>query len=340
MKFSHVGRSGALMTVVFAFAGCGYQITPTGGAPQSPTAAMPGKSWMLPEAKGDDLLYVSVNWPPTGAVNVFTFPNETFVGQLTGFSDQASSLCADSAGNVFVDTSEDGSYDSSIIYEYAHGGTSPIGTLSLPGVAYSCSVDPMTGNLAEVGDTENNPYAYVWVFAGAKGNPKAYDTSKFSLWNCSYDDRGNLYLSVYDIQSLDFVLARLARGSNSIRAIDLNAKLYSWMLFSPWVQWDGQHMTVSSYPSAHQGGVIFLYRLSISGRRATVIGTTELKSPEDNTQEQTWIHGKYLAGIYHHHGSGYAGLWSYPQGGLPLHGVKATGDPEISDVTVSLASHH
>lgn len=60
MKLSHMGRLVALTTtVIFMFTGCGSQVAPTGGAPQSSAIATHGKSWMLPEAKRRDLLYVS-----------------------------------------------------------------------------------------------------------------------------------------------------------------------------------------------------------------------------------------------------------------------------------------
>jgi hypothetical protein len=38
--------------------------------------------------------------------------------------------CSDSAGDVFVAAYANSSMNSSTIYEYAHGGTSPVATLS------------------------------------------------------------------------------------------------------------------------------------------------------------------------------------------------------------------
>jgi hypothetical protein len=70
------------------FAGCGASQPPI-GAPgaipqQSAIAAHAerGKSWMLPEAKTEDLLYVSSN--DQGAVYVYTYPEGKIVGTLSG----------------------------------------------------------------------------------------------------------------------------------------------------------------------------------------------------------------------------------------------------------------
>jgi hypothetical protein len=52
--------------------------------------------------------------------------------------------CSNRTGDVFVPNNTE-------VFEYAHGGTSPIATLSLPGNSgAACSIDPSTGNLAVV----------------------------------------------------------------------------------------------------------------------------------------------------------------------------------------------
>jgi len=57
-------------------------------------------------------------------------------------------LCVDAQGNVFVPTWQGESGTRGYVYEFAHGGSTPIATLSDPGGAFGCSVDLTTGNLA------------------------------------------------------------------------------------------------------------------------------------------------------------------------------------------------
>ncbi len=61
------------------------------------THADRGKSWMLPEAKSEDLLYVSAY----SDVLVYTYPGGKQVGDLKGFNSAAGE-CVDSKGNVFI----------------------------------------------------------------------------------------------------------------------------------------------------------------------------------------------------------------------------------------------
>lgn len=134
---------------VAVLAGCsGYGTTlQPGAAPPNASAASHGpaaRSWMLPEAKNNDLLYVSDLLAQV--VYIYTYRGHKLVGTLTGFFNPEG-LCVDKAGDVYVtnDTSE-GVHQ---ITEYAHGATTPLRTLNDPqGRANGCSVDPKTGDLA------------------------------------------------------------------------------------------------------------------------------------------------------------------------------------------------
>jgi hypothetical protein len=101
-----------------------------------------GRSWMLPEAKMQDLLYVSSS-TATGAyqVSVFSYPGGRQVGTLS--VSAANGLCSDKVGNVYIVEDPD-------VVEYAHGGTYPIATFDdLLFPTNGCAVDPTTGDLAE-----------------------------------------------------------------------------------------------------------------------------------------------------------------------------------------------
>jgi hypothetical protein len=331
-------------TASVLLAGCGGSQTPIGAPsamPQSPaiaTHAAHGKSWMLPEASSSDLLYVSS--ANGGNVYVFTYPDRVPAGTLANLNTYATGECVDRAGDIFITTSNQSQVGT--IYEYAHGGTTPIAALNDPGQPYGCAVDPLTGNLAvgnnyDTSNPYNTNYGDVAVYAGAQGSPTMYYSSQFpSFYFCGYDNKGNLYASVADEYAVGPQLARLSRGSTTFSLITIAAtKLYFGYLFAPSVQWDGKRITVSSHSSTPNGPVS-VYRLRISGTSATVVGTTELKSINNRHEGQSWIQGGTIIGIDNKAGTDVA-FWRYPQGGLARHTLKKVGSDLLWGVTVSLA---
>jgi hypothetical protein len=164
MKGSDFGRVALIMGAAVAFLpGCG------GSPPSGTPGAMPqslaiarhaehGRSWMLPEAKRENLLYAVGGCAGTC---VLSYPDGNMVGSLgtRGLAD-----CSDGAGNVYISTPD------ATVVEYAHGGTAPTKTLDVPGtLALGCSVDPTTGNLAVI--FQGGSYIDVAVFTGAEGAP-------------------------------------------------------------------------------------------------------------------------------------------------------------------------
>ena len=190
------------------------------------TPSSPDRGWSR-RLRATSLLYIAA-WPP--AVYVYTYPKGQLVGTLTG-SAQLFGECTDSAGDVFIVAYSNGSVTSSTIYEYAHGGTSPIATLNDPKTAQGCAVDPQTGNLAASGDG-------VAIFKNASGNPKMYYSSEYGFYYCSYDNKSNLYLTAANGSTVKAVLVRLASGSASFDQISLIPKLYVAGNIAPTVQWE------------------------------------------------------------------------------------------------------
>jgi hypothetical protein len=85
--------------------------------------------------------------------------------------------------------------DDTQVLEFAHGGTKPIATLSLPGTqAAGCGIDQKTGNLAVVFDGSG---ANVAIFPAATGMPTLYETHILPYY-CGYDNEGNLFVSGLD----------------------------------------------------------------------------------------------------------------------------------------------
>ncbi len=297
-------------------AGCGGPQPPIGatGAMAKTSAiathAERGKSWMLPEAKSKDLIYVNGDL----GVYVYTYPQGQFVGELNPGFFKAYGECADASGDIFVVSLPNQSSTSSTIYEYAHGGTSPIAILSDPNVAWGCAVDPTTGNLAASGNG-------VAVYEDASGNPTIYSSSEFSFEYCGYDDRGNLYLSSVNKQSGDVELSRLSGGSSSFEQISLSAKLYANPI-APSVQWDGRHLALST--QRYRGYPVSVYRLRIAGSGAKIVSTAELSSTKNVYQGQLWIAGDAIFSVYAAERSWDVGLWPYPHGGSVKSAVQIT----------------
>jgi hypothetical protein len=149
MRTVGISRYAASISAAAALlAGCGGSQPPIGAPGAMPqTAALAvhtdrGESWMLPEGKGADLLYVSDGG--TDDVLVFSYPQGALVGTLSGF-DNPYGLCTDVKGDVFVVNES-----ADTVVEYAHGGKTPIATLNLGTPTLACSVDEHTGDLAVV----------------------------------------------------------------------------------------------------------------------------------------------------------------------------------------------
>jgi DNA-binding beta-propeller fold protein YncE len=258
-------------------------------------------SWMSPKAKNAELLYVSSVL--TGDVYVYSYSTQQLMGTLTGF-EQPYGLCADKAGNVWI--VNDGASE---IVEYAHGGTSPIATLSDPGeYPEGCSVDPVTGNLAVTNFYATSGTGSVSIYAGAQGTPHLYvDPAMANYRFCGYDARGNLFVDGVTGSSA-FAFAELPKGSSSFTDIALNQKI-EW---PGGVQWDGKYVAVGDTDA----GIIY----QTNGAKGQVKGSTQLGGA--NYVNQFWIDAtgkkrKRESVVAPSQGGGVAGIYRYPAGGSP-----------------------
>ncbi len=333
MRIDHLARCTINMcAALIIFSGCGgarNATLPSAGADQANTKSrQPSRAWMDPSASSQNLLYISSN--DRGNVYAYTYPQGKLVGTLTGFISPFGE-CTDAAGDVFIVAYSAPSMTSSTIYEYAHGGSNPIAMLSDPNVAFGCAVDQSTGNLAASG-------AGIAIFAHASGTPKLYHGS-VPLYYCSYDQRGNLFVSGVNSQyGNQAALYRFPKGGHDLEQIRLNAKIYTPTFEGPPLQWTGKYLTVSSNPLDKP---ITVYRLRISGSNATVAGTTTL-TPKRRIYEfgMTWVQGKSVIGFDpYKRGYDNADFWPYPKGGLPKQAIRKVGDikQQLWGVTVSVA---
>ena len=177
-----------------------------------------GHSWMSPDAKKRNLLYVTDQG--TGEVKVFSYPQGKLHGTLTGFNEPAGE-CADRAGDVFI---VDGFANE--VYEYAHGGKTPIATLSEPGeFPLGCSVDPSTGNLAVANycsgaSGQCTGPGSLAIYLDAKGSPTQYADPKLSHVDfCGYDAQGNLFVDGNGINGHAFAFAEFLEAIPGCRIL-------------------------------------------------------------------------------------------------------------------------
>lgn len=285
-----------------------------------------GRSWMAPEAKHDDLVYVS----DTGAnaVSVYGLRTHKLLGMLTGINAPWG-ICADQSGNVWIL-----GWKKDKIFEYAHAGTKPLQVLTVQDSEASlvdCSVDPTTGDLAVTNWGYDWYQGYLLIYPHGWGTPRTYTLPNvWYYYGCSYDDKGNLFADGWDAYLGDtFALAELTKAGR-MKGVTLLPNLKPVLLGA--VRWDGQYVAIAN------AGFIFKY--AVQGHYAYYRGFTSLTS-HWSPIGLFWITNvggsqKILAPD--HLGNDAAvQLWNYPAGGKPTATISDRID-EPFGVTVSLAA--
>jgi hypothetical protein len=311
-------------------AGCAQSqqaIVAPGVIPQDRTAVIPAGhsgSWMLPEAKGEDLLYADASGASAHDVYVFSYPK----GKLVGTIDEPNAeyqqgLCSDAKGNVFV-TTLSSNYYGGAIYRYAHGSTEPSQTLYEWGVwPWGCGSDPTTGNLAVASINLDSLSSWVEVYQHGKGKPTDYyDEQIINYTFCSYDDKGDMFVDGTGSGS-NAEFGELPKGGTALMNVNLSRNVNC----CGQVQWDGHHITIED----QQAGAI--YRLSFSGSTGMVIGTTHLKG-WTAANAQSWMENGMVIQPNGNSATEIAS-WRYPRGGAPASSI--TAPAALFGVTLSLA---
>ena len=204
------------------------------------------------------LLYVSD--AGSGDVYVFRYPKGKLAGKLTGFNFPEGE-CADKAGNVWIVNT-----GTSEIFEYAHGGTSPIATIEEPGQSPgSCSINKKNGNLAITNvQTASGGSGSIAIYKKAKGSPTMYsDPNLFAMYFLDYDDMGNIFVDGTNASGA-FRYAELPKNSKTFQDITLNQSF----VFPGGVQYVNGQVAIADSVS----DVIY----QTSG--ATIIGSTKLQA--------------------------------------------------------------
>ncbi|MGA7354005.1 MAG: hypothetical protein WBW76_01110 [Candidatus Cybelea sp.] len=301
-------------------AGCGGSQPPL-GAPramqQSRAIARDGdrgRSWMLPEARGRDLLYVSSSAYQYSDVYVYTFPGVKLVGGIVVGSN-ASGLCTNDSGDVFVT----GAYT---VYEYRHAQARRAAAISDPLGADSCSINPTNGDLAVAG------IGGLAVFRHGKGFHwhlgRLYSFNMNGGSSCAYDGAGNLFFdgTLSASSSLQQLFVELPSDGKQLENVTLNVTLTT----PGNLAWDGKYLAVGDKDN------LLIHRFAIRGRRGTQIGKLSLSGMQE--VRQFWIQGRILIGPAFE-SNWLFGLWPYPGGGSA---TSSTPQDEASGATVSVAA--
>ncbi len=266
----------------------------------------------------------------TNQVLVYDYPGKTLEQTLNVSSPL--SACSDSSGNVFVTASGSGSQYSGVVYEYAHGGSTPIATLYEPsGTPNGCSVDPTTGNLA----VANGRSAA--VFLGGQGNPTYYHLKGLHNVNsCAYDADGNLAVIGITDNTQYMGLGQLSKGDNRFQIYKIKYNPPGSVAST--IQYDGKQFGIVNFIN---GPEVQLFGVTFSGQylrfwwevwmRAGRHGAGHTFSPSS-----TWIQGNTVVASFGKDNS-WIGFWKYPGGGRVQKDFD-THQGSIRAVTVSSAS--
>ena len=297
---------------VAMLAGCGGAQTTSSAMPQGVTTTtqrqQDGRSWMLPKAKGGDLLYVGS--PASDDVYVYKYPSGEMVGTLTGF-DNPLGLCSDTKGNVWITNAV--ATGSTYLVEYAHGGTTAIAKLDDPGFSpQACSVNATTGNLA-VGNQVDD----VAVWRNARGKRRLYLTSccVFGPETITYDGSDNVIFADWTTRN-----GWLPKGDAKVRKFKLRPPLSSHGPF----QWDGRYLGILVFSRKQRREEVIRY--NVSGGMASQIGIVPLNGVTGvTTSGQFWIQGSGM--VFTDSRAGDVYFFNYPRGGNPTKTISGLDDP-------------
>ncbi len=294
MSHFHLAKNVGFIGLVFTVLACNAQ---------SPTVPTPSSNYRtgVNRSTSGELLYASAS--DSDDVFVFSYPQGSLVQTLTGFAYLPQFMCSDSSGNVFVPTTNFSS--AGYIYEFAHGGSQPIETLTDPGPGYArgCSVDPTTGNLAVANEQD------IAIYPDAQGTPTIYEASDVGAWDCSYDNSGNLFV---DGPYYGDEIAELPAGGMNFSDIALSKATGTGHL--QW--WSKRLVLYGGTDGIH--GPYEIYQVRVSGSSGIVSGPVLLYG---KAKHRTAGVGFALSSktIVMPEGPAHSllDLWHYPKGGKP-----------------------
>lgn len=274
---------------------------------------------------GSDLLYATTIG---GSGFVFAYPGGGMVAEfVVPKAKHVWGACADEIGNVFVTAER--SARSSVVYEYAHGGTAPVATLRDDGyVAGGCSSDPVSGDLAVTSySLHANAKNNVALYSPGRGRPRRFFDADLSPAFCAFDEAGNLFVDGEG----SVQLAELRKGGSALETLRLDR-----VLVRPGgIEWDGRDLAIEEGGFARKFSAID--RVRLTGSNGNVARTIHLHGLANRGATFT-LDGPAILSAGGQQDTG-IGEWSYPGGGRVRKVFRAhhiRGD-SIYGVAISLA---
>ena len=308
--------------------------TPNGGVGVMPQAlttqdADLGSSWILPEAKAQDLIYYSIpslSNPKLGRTYILSLPQGKLVGEIKANGG----LCSDNSGNVWMSGYPYG--NGKKLAEFAHGLVKPIKILRAPNIPAGCAIDPTLGNVATIiGDHD----FVIYNSGGSQLQTVTYN--KLYLGGLTYDGNGNLFIlgEAVDGPKARLKIAELPKGATKIGILPgFNIGRLGHSGF----EWDGKHLTEGD--SLNEGGhEIFRYKLGRNRLKSR--GWVEIGDSDFAYMADYWIQGSKVV-VTATCGSGTCAapiyLYNYPAGGNAIKAIGQGVVPSASgQVTISVA---
>jgi hypothetical protein len=315
MKASNLGRHALCSCVVVAMlAGCEGSQPPIGTPGATPQAASQEAVTSQNPARGESnseksILYVGqvkvvtmLTYPGLKVLGRFSYPDRIEFGQ--GCPD-------DLTGNIYFPMASHYVRPGSGLVEYADGGTQLIGSLKPPSGDYAvnCAADPVTGDIAVVLGTQHDT-GVVGIYAPGSRRPVTFEYPNMRWYaSCRYDRIGNLFIEGETNKKTLFL--ELPKGGSKLIELSLHPKAVTlaWPLL-----WDGSNITIESL--SLESGVLTIYRISVSGSKATVVGKTELRGAGG----AAWIQDSNTVitrRCCKQDNSSYVAFYDYPAGGKP-----------------------
>lgn len=326
MKAARLNRHALILITLSAFlAGCSGTQNALGVAPSS---VSPNVSH-VPHTGA--LLYVSN--VRSAKVEMFSYPQVKTVGSFDA-PGVVRGLCSDAAGNVWVTVGLSATPE---LVEYAHGGTTPIATLSLSAdiVPELCAVDPLTNNLAvAVGPGE------VLIFQDEAGAPQTYYDSAFAeIYSLTYDTHGDLF--IYGINtagsSRNPLLGELVSGSSEFS----NATFNHQVILSTFAQWRGHDILLGGITklTGRRGNRMeteTVWRVAASSSGLKVVGRKTFEAPTRpgiGIGPSAWLQGNTL--LQQDSSGNEIYFFAYPSGGRSIKELHIHDGYQIMRMAVS-----
>ncbi len=319
----------ASVSALAALSGCGsasqFQARPQYGhtASVAPAYVIPQlvqrdhrKSWIAPEArKAAELLFESD--PGTGDVEMFSLPDLTLKGRITGFAGPLGE-CTDARGNVWV-----ANYGPHELDEYSHGGAR-LNKITTPTYyVWSCAVSLRNGAIAiTISNRPRSKPGEVLIYASPSSPPSilrnpeqlyyyfaAFDAGG-ALWVDGLDNLGHFILSKCDGKTCSTM--SLTGGSifspGAVAWDDLQGRLVIFDTFCRDI------VTICSYPVS-TGGVVGRPTFYVTHRNAALCFMSEAALATSGTAVSVvGADNEYSCTSYK---KSTVDVWVYPKGGKP-----------------------